>query len=81
MRGVALTGSGLVFVGDIGGTLYALDAESGRVVWSKALDGALGGGVITYRDRGAQRIAVAIGLTSRQWPTQQTTAKVAVLDF
>jgi len=45
------------------------------------LDGALGGGVITYRDRGAQRIAVAIGLTSRQWPTQQTTAKVAVLDF
>jgi alcohol dehydrogenase (cytochrome c) len=50
-------------------------------LWSKTLGGALGGGVITYRDRGAQRIAVAIGMTSRQWPTEQTTAKVVVLGF
>jgi alcohol dehydrogenase (cytochrome c) len=79
LSGVTPTGSGLVFGGDIGGTFYAFDAESGRLLWSKILDGALGGGVITYRDKGAQRIAVAIGMTSRQWPTEQTTAKVVVL--
>jgi alcohol dehydrogenase (cytochrome c) len=81
LSGVTPTGSGLVFVGDIGGTFYAFDAESGRLLWSTTLGGALGGGVITYRDRGAQRIAVATGMTSRQWPTEQTTAKVVVLGF
>ena len=66
LSGVTPTGGGLVFVGDIGGTFNAFDAESGRLLWSKILDGALSGGVITYRDKGAQRIAVAIGMTSRQ---------------
>jgi alcohol dehydrogenase (cytochrome c) len=79
MSGVTSTDAGLVFVGDMGGTLYAFDCRDGRELWSKGLGGALGGGVITYSDSGKQRVAVAVGMTSPIWPTQKTTEKVVVL--
>lgn len=79
LSGVTPTAGGLVLVGDIGGTQYALDAATGSVLWSGNLGGAIGGGVITYDHRGSQRIAVALGMTSSIWPTQQTTAKVSIL--
>lgn len=76
--GVTPTAGGLVFVGDLGGRQYAFDAASGQILWSTQLSGAVGGGVITYTDRGAQRVAVAYGMTSSIWPTAQSTAKVAI---
>jgi alcohol dehydrogenase (cytochrome c) len=79
LSGITPTAGDLVFVGDLGGTLYAFDSASGRTLWSKKIGGALGGGVITYLDNKAQRIAVATGMTSKQWPVEQTTAKVVVL--
>lgn len=79
MSGVTSTDAGLVFVGDMGGTLYAFDTRDGKLLWSKVLGGALGGGVITYSDGGKQRVAVAAGMTSAIWPTQKTTEKVVVL--
>jgi alcohol dehydrogenase (cytochrome c) len=79
MSGVTPTAGGLVFVGDMGGTLYAFDAQSGEALWSQKLGGALGAGVITYQTKGEQRIAVATGMTSPIWPTEKTTAKVIVL--
>ncbi len=79
MSGVTSTAGGLVFAGDMGGTLYAFEARSGKVLWSNATGGAIGGGVITYSDAGNQRVAAAIGMTSMIWPTQKTTAKVLVL--
>jgi alcohol dehydrogenase (cytochrome c) len=79
MSGVTATAGGVVLVGDMGGTLYAFDSKSGSVLWSVATGGAVGGGVITYKDKNAQRIAVAVGMTSPIWPTQDTTAKVVVL--
>jgi alcohol dehydrogenase (cytochrome c) len=68
-----------VLFGDIGGTLYAFDAGSGKKLWSKDLGGAIGGGVITYDTGVGQKIAVAAGMTSPIWPTTKTTGKVIVL--
>ena len=79
MSGVTLTAGGLVFVGDMGGNLYAFNAETGQILWSQKMGGALGGGVITYRVNGVQRLAVATGMTSPIWPTEKTTAKIVVL--
>jgi hypothetical protein len=36
-------------------------------------------GVITYTASGAQKVAVATGLTEILWPTEITTAKVSIL--
>jgi len=77
--GVTPTAGGLVFFGDMGGNFYALDALSGRKLWGKKIGGAVGGGVITYQAQGAQKVAVATGLTEVLWPTEITTAKVSIL--
>jgi len=77
--GVTPTAGGLVFFGDMGGNFYALDAKDGRKLWGQKIGGAVGGGVITYLVDGAQKVAVATGLTEILWPTEVTTAKVSVL--
>ena len=77
--GMTPTAGGLVFVGDIGGNFYALDAASGEKLWGQDLGGAIGGGVITYTAGGAQKVAVAAGFTHLAWPTKIVKAKVVVL--
>jgi alcohol dehydrogenase (cytochrome c) len=78
VSGITPTAGQLVFFGDMGGNFYAVDALSGRKVWSTKLDGAIGGGIITYNAAGTQKVAVAAGLTSILWPTQQATAKIVI---
>jgi alcohol dehydrogenase (cytochrome c) len=73
------TAGGVVFFGDVGGNFYALDSTTGEKLWRKELDGGIGGGVITYMDKGTQKVALAAGFTSPVWPTKQTNAKVYVL--
>ena len=73
------TAGGVVFFGDVGGNFYALDAASGEKLWGQELGGAIGGGVITYTANGAQKVAVAAGLTMIAWPTKIVTAKVVIL--
>ena len=77
--GVTPTAGHLVFVGDMGGNLYALDADSGSKLWSSDLGGAIAGGVISYDSGAGQRVAVAAGMTSPIWPTAKVTAKVVIL--
>ncbi len=77
--GMTPTAGGIAFFGDMGGNFYALDVASGRKLWGQKLDGAIGGGVITYTINGEQKVAVAAGLTEILWPTQIATAKVVVL--
>jgi alcohol dehydrogenase (cytochrome c) len=80
LGGVTSTAGGLVFFGDMNGTLYAFDAAKGIQLWSQKVGGPIGGGVISYEGkRGAQRIAVAAGMNSPIWPTEKATAKVVVL--
>jgi alcohol dehydrogenase (cytochrome c) len=78
LGGVTATAGGLVFFGDMGGNFYAVDARDGRRLWGKKLEGAIGGGVITYSANGSQKIAVATGLTSVLWPTEQATGKIVI---
>jgi alcohol dehydrogenase (cytochrome c) len=73
------TAGGLLFFGDVGGNLYALDSATGQKLWGKTLDGAIAGGVITYVANGAQKVAVAAGFTHVMWPTIIRTAKIVVL--
>jgi alcohol dehydrogenase (cytochrome c) len=49
------------------------------VLWFQKIGGAIGGGILTCRAGGAQRIAVATGMISPIWPTEKCTAKVVVL--
>jgi alcohol dehydrogenase (cytochrome c) len=78
VSGVTPTAGGVTFFGDVGGNFYALDSATGEKLWHSEVDGGVGGGVITYMDEGAQRLATAVGFTSPVWPTKQTTAKVYV---
>lgn len=79
LGGTTPTAGGVVFFGDMGGTLYAFDAAGGRKLWSQDLGGAIGGGVISYDAGRGQRVAVAAGMTSPIWPTPKIDAKVVVL--
>jgi alcohol dehydrogenase (cytochrome c) len=56
-----------------------VDASDGQKLWGQKIGGAIGGGVITYTADGAQKVAVATGLTEVLWPTEIVTAKVVVL--
>jgi alcohol dehydrogenase (cytochrome c) len=73
------TAGGVLFFGDVGGNLYALDSATGQKLWDETLDGALAGGVITYMANGSQKVAVAAGFTHIMWPTIIRTAKIVVL--
>jgi len=79
LSGITPTGGGLVFFGDMGGNFYAVDASNGRRLWGQKLEGAVGGGVITYMANGSQRVAVAAGISSIAWPTEVATAKIVIL--
>jgi alcohol dehydrogenase (cytochrome c) len=79
VSGVTPTAGGLVFVGDVGGNLYALDAETGEKLWGQKIGGGIGGGIIAYRADGGEKIAVAAGLTGVAWPTEVVTGKIVVL--
>ena len=78
LAGVTPTSGGLVFSADMAGNAFAFDAESGKVLWQTTLDGASGGGVITYMVDGAQRVAFAAGTNSPIWPVAKKTAKIVV---
>ncbi len=78
LSGITPTAGGLVFFGDMGGNFYAVDAASGKPLWKHTLAGAIGGGVITYLADGRQKIAVAAGMSSVVWPTEQQTAKIVI---
>ena len=73
------TAGGLVFVGDMGGTFYALDSGTGGKLWPTDLGGAVAGRVITYDTGAGQKVAATSGMTSRIWPAPKVTARITVL--
>jgi alcohol dehydrogenase (cytochrome c) len=70
---------GGVFVGDLGGNFYALDATTVEKLWGRKIDGGIGGGVSAYRCDGGEKLAVATGLTGVSWPIEVVTGKIVVL--
>ncbi len=79
LSGMTPTAGGIVFFGDMVGNFYALNAANGQRLWGQKIGGAIGGGVITYTAKGAERVAVATGFTSILWPTEVVTGKITVL--
>jgi alcohol dehydrogenase (cytochrome c) len=61
VAGVTATAGDLIFAGELTGDLLALDANTGKVLLRSALGGPAGGGVVTYRARGVQNVAVVSG--------------------
>ena len=77
--GMTPTAGGVVFFGDVGGNLYALNAATGEKLWGEHVGGGIAGGVITYTAGGAQKVAVATGFANVAWPTKPVKAKIVVL--
>jgi alcohol dehydrogenase (cytochrome c) len=76
---VTPTAGGVLFAADMAGNLYALNASTGVTVWQTQTAGAVGGGIVSYAiPSGAQRIAVAAGMTSPIWPVKEVNAEVVV---
>ena len=69
---------GVVFSADMDANAYAFDAADGKVLWQTRLDGAAGGGVISYGVDGTQYVAFVAGTNSPIWPVDRKTAKIVV---
>jgi len=55
------TGGGLVFGGDTGGRFWALDQDTGEVLWEMNVGSSVSGFPISYEVGGRQYIAVGTG--------------------
>ncbi len=55
------TGGGLVFGGDVGGRFWALDQETGEVLWEINLGSSVTGFPVSYAVDGRQYVAVGTG--------------------
>ncbi|MCB2059755.1 MAG: PQQ-binding-like beta-propeller repeat protein [Novosphingobium sp.] len=62
---VTPTAGGITFAGDTSGLLYAFRTSDGKVMHKVDTGGAIAGGIITYRIRGRQYLAVSSGNISR----------------
>jgi alcohol dehydrogenase (cytochrome c) len=60
------------------GRIYALDADTGKKLWSHNTGQPVGGGGVSYEAGGHQRIAVAAGLNSPIWPKQGDSGRIVV---
>jgi alcohol dehydrogenase (cytochrome c) len=68
LAGVTPTAGGLVFAADLGGQIYAFDADRGRILWQTSAGQSTGGGIVSYRAGGRQLLGVASGMKSPIWP-------------
>lgn len=83
VAGVTPTAGGLVFTGDLGGTFYALDKASGKVLQTIATGGSVAGGVVTYLVGGKQYVATTSGNLSRSgaFPMAMGSPKLVVMSL
>lgn len=81
LAAVTPTSGGVVFSADMAGNAYAFDAANGTVLWRTALDGAAGGGIITYAIDGVQRVAFVAGTNSPIWPVTKAAAKIQIFSL
>jgi alcohol dehydrogenase (cytochrome c) len=78
LAGVTPTAGGIVFTADLGGHVYALDAETGRVLWEKDTGQSIGGGVVAYLAHGRELIGIAAGMRSATWPGAAQQSRIVV---
>jgi alcohol dehydrogenase (cytochrome c) len=61
--GTLATAGGLVFAGNNSGLFRAIDAKTGKVLWSVNLGSGIGAGPMTFSVNGKQYVAVVVGRT------------------
>lgn len=59
---VLVTGGGLIFVGDVDRRYYAMNDETGEVLWETRLHAPAGGYPMTYEADGVQYVVLPVGL-------------------
>ena len=64
VAGITVTGGGLLFTGDLNDNFLAIDAKTGKTVYSFNTGGSIGGGVISYDIAGKQYVATVSGVVS-----------------
>jgi alcohol dehydrogenase (cytochrome c) len=64
VAGVTVTSGGVLFTGDLNNNFLALDAKTGKVLYSFNTGGSIGAGTVTYEVGGKQYVAVASGNVS-----------------
>jgi alcohol dehydrogenase (cytochrome c) len=64
VAGVTVTAGGLLFTGDLDNNFLAIDASSGRTLYTFNTGGSVGGGVISYEVNGRQYVATTSGAVS-----------------
>jgi alcohol dehydrogenase (cytochrome c) len=62
--GMLATGGGLLFSGDMNSDLFALDSETGKVLWQYRVPGVVISPVVTYMLDGFQYISVSVGMNT-----------------
>ena len=77
-KSAARVAGGLVFAADLGGQIYAMDAETGEILWQTDAGQSTGGGFVTYRAGGRQLIGVASGMKSPMWPGGAQQSRILV---
>jgi len=60
------------------GWVTAFDAATGKVLWQIDTDQSAGGGIVTYRARGRQLLAMATGMKSPIWPGGANASRIVV---
>lgn len=70
------TAGNVLFTGDLLGNFLALDARTGKTLYSFDTGGPIAGGVVTYDQRGKQYVAVASGHSGGSIPLHGSTTIV-----
>lgn len=79
VAGVTSTLGGIVFTGDLNGTVLAFDDRDGTVLWKDETGLPIGGGVVTYAVAGRQYLAVAAGLHAPvTWRLESAPAELVI---
>ena len=74
--GLTPTAGNVLFTGDLNGNFLALDARSGKALYSFDTGGPIAGGVVTYERKGRQYVAVASGHSGGSIPLTGSTTIV-----
>jgi alcohol dehydrogenase (cytochrome c) len=80
--GVLVTSTGLAFSTDVGGNIYAFDAETGREYWSSKTGSSIVAPISAYSVDGAEYLAVVVGQAgNQQTPNLPATAGSRVIAY
>jgi len=76
VAGITATKGGVLFTGDLDNNFLAIDASTGKTLYTFNTGGSVGGGVITYAIDGKQYVATTSGVVSGFFGGSGTSAVV-----